>query len=166
MTHVAHGDMVTLALLRGVLNTFVIFLARVVGTAIDGAIGGQRDDRVGGGMFYFLTVIILQVVFAVLATVIVMAFSPHREYRADAGGAQRAGRNSMIAALHALERIEPAALPGQFQAFGMADVRTHGLLRRLFMSHPPHPWRAGRGTVPPGDPQWGCSRSPEAVSSL
>ena len=137
MTHVANGDMVTLALVQGVLNTFVIFLARVVGTAIDGAIGGQRNDRVGGGMFYFLTVIILQVVFGVLATVIVMAFSRHREYRADPGGAQLAGRNSMIAALHALERTEPAALPGQFQAFGIAGVRTHGLLRRLFMSHPP-----------------------------
>ena len=141
MTHVANGDMVTLTLLQGVLNTFVIFLARVVGTAIDGAIGGQRDERAGGGMFYFFTVIILQIVFGVLATLIVMAFSRHREYRADAGGAQLAGRNSMIAALQALERTEVATLPGQFRAFGIAGEGMRGLMSRLFMSHPPLPER-------------------------
>ena len=136
MTHVANGDMVTLTLLQGVLNTFVIFLARVVGTVIDSAIGGQREQRSGGGLFYFATVIVLQIVFGVLATLIVMAFSRHREYRADAGGAHLAGRHNMIAALRELQRTEGAALPGQLRAFGIADGRVRGLMSRLFMSHP------------------------------
>lgn len=137
MTHVANGDMVTLALLQGVLNTFVIFLARVVGTVIDSAIGGQREQRSGGGLFYFATVIVLQILFGVLATLIVMAFSRRREYRADAGGAHLAGRQNMISALRELQGTEVAALPGQLRAFGIADGRMRGLMSRLFMSHPP-----------------------------
>lgn len=137
MTHVANGDMVTLALLQGVLNTFVIFLARVVGTLIDGWLSGQREQRGGGGLFYFASVIVLQIVFGVLATLIVMAYSRRREYRADAGGARLAGRHNMIEALRALQRTQASPLPGQFQAFGIRDGHAGGLLRRLFMSHPP-----------------------------
>jgi len=137
MTHVANGDMVTLALLQGVLNTFVIFLARVVGTLIDGWLSGQREQRGGGGLFYFASVIALQIVFGVLATLIVMAYSRRREYRADAGGARLAGRHNMIDALRALQRTQAQPLPGQFQAFGIRDGHPGGLMRRLFMSHPP-----------------------------
>jgi heat shock protein HtpX len=137
MTHVANGDMVTLALLQGVLNTFVIFLARIVGTLIDNLLSGRRTRREGGGLFYFVTVIVLQIVFGVLATLIVMAYSRHREYRADAGGARLAGRENMIDALRVLQRVQDEPLPGQFQAFGIHDGSSTGLLRRLFMSHPP-----------------------------
>ena len=137
MTHVANGDMVTLALLQGVLNTFVIFLARVIGSLIDGWLSGQREQRGGGGLFYFATVIVLQIVFGVLATLIVMAYSRRREYRADAGGARLAGSHNMIDALRVLQRTQDQPLPGQFQAFGIHDGQAGGLLRRLFMSHPP-----------------------------
>lgn len=134
MSHVANGDMVTMALLQGVLNTFVIFLARVLGTVIDGALrGNQRDQRYGPGPFYFLTVIVLQMLFGVLATLIVMWFSRRREFRADAGGATLAGRGNMIGALMSLQRSHGAPLPGQFQAFGIQG----GSVQRLFMSHPP-----------------------------
>lgn len=137
MSHVANGDMVTLALLQGVLNTFVIFLARLVGTVIDSAIGGRRDERSGGGAFYFITVIVLQILFGVLATIIVMAYSRRREYRADAGGARLAGTGSMIDALHVLQRAEGQPLPGQLKAFGIHDGGVHAVMSRLFMSHPP-----------------------------
>ncbi len=137
MTHVANGDMVTLALLQGVLNTFVIFLARVVGTVIDNAIGGRSEERSGGGLFYFLTVIVLQIFFGVLATLIVMAYSRRREYRADSGGARLAGTENMIDALRVLERTEDGPLPGQLKAFGIHDGAMRGALSRLFMSHPP-----------------------------
>ena len=136
MTHVANGDMITLALLQGVLNTFVIFLARVIGSAIDGAMGNRREER-GGGVFYFLIVIALEIVFGVLATIIVMAFSRRREYRADAGGAALAGTGNMIAALRALQAGPAVALPGQMRAFGIRGDVGRGPLRRLFMSHPP-----------------------------
>jgi heat shock protein HtpX len=137
LTHVANGDMVTLALLQGVLNTFVIFLARVVGTVIDSLVSGQRDERSNEGMFYFATVIVLQIVFGVLATLIVMAYSRRREYRADAGGARLAGRVNMIDALRVLQRAEGGPLPGQLKAFGIHDGVARGLAMRLFMSHPP-----------------------------
>ena len=133
MSHVANGDMVTMTLLQGVLNTFVIFLARVLGTVIDSALRGQREQRVGPGPFYFLIVIVLQVVFGILATMIAMWFSRHREFRADAGGARLAGRDSMISALVVLQRAHGEPLPGQLQAFGIHG----GNVGRLFMSHPP-----------------------------
>lgn len=135
MSHVANGDMVTMALLQGVLNTFVIFVARVLGTVIDSVLrGGQREQsrRAGAGPFYFLIVILLQTLFGVLATMIVMWFSRHREFRADTGGASLAGRQSMIGALLALQQSH-GALPGQLRAFG---IRGDGIAR-LFMSHPP-----------------------------
>ncbi len=137
MTHVANGDMVTLALLQGVLNTFVIFLARVVGTVIDSAVAQRRDERANGGLFYFIIVIVLQILFGVLATLIVMAYSRHREFRADAGGAGLAGTDNMIGALRVLQRSEGGPLPGQLKAFGIHNGGAPGAVRRLFMSHPP-----------------------------
>lgn len=137
MTHVAHGDMITRGLLQGVLNTFVIFLARVIGSAIDGIVGGRRQEGGQGGVFYFLIVIALEILFGVLATMIVMAYSRRREYRADAGGAALAGTRSMVGALRTLQRDVGAQLPGQLRAFGFHGETPGGVLRRLFMSHPP-----------------------------
>jgi heat shock protein HtpX len=133
MTHVANGDMVTLALLQGVMNTFVIFLSRVIG----GLIGGRSDDNRGGGIGYFVTVIVLQLVLGVLASIIVMWFSRRREFRADRGGAQLAGKPKMIAALEDLKSVHEPLPSKQFAAFGIAEGPVSGGLKRLFMSHPP-----------------------------
>jgi heat shock protein HtpX len=134
ITHVANGDMVTLALVQGVLNTFVMFLARVIGGVIDGAMQGDREGNRGGGIGYFLIVMLLQTVLGVLATLIVMWFSRWREFRADAGGAHLASRNSMISALQTLSGNHDSGLPKAIQAFGISG--DHGL-GRLFASHPP-----------------------------
>jgi len=135
ITHVANGDMVTMTLLQGVLNTFVIFLARVVGRIVDGAMGGSNRD--GGGMGYFAVVMILQLVFGLIASLIVMAFSRAREFRADAGGARLAGRERMIAALQRLQVQHGAStLPKAMAAFGISDRAARGF-GRLWMSHPP-----------------------------
>ena len=133
ISHVANGDMVTMTLLQGVLNTFVIFLARVIGTVVDRAISGNREG--GGGLAYFGIVMVLQLVLGALASLIVMAFSRWREFRADAGGANLAGREAMIAALQRLagNRGENT-LPKAPAAFGVSG---EGGLSRLFMSHPP-----------------------------
>jgi heat shock protein HtpX len=134
VSHVANGDMVTMMLLQGVLNTFVIVLARVVGRMIDGYLGGS-DRR--GGVGYFVTVMVLDLVFGLFASVIAMWFSRHREFRADAGGARLAGRDKMIAALEKLSRTYgETTLPKQVQAFGISGGVAHGL-RSLFMTHPP-----------------------------
>jgi heat shock protein HtpX len=132
MTHVANGDMVTLALIQGVVNTFVIFLSRVIG----GLIGRSENGR-GGGAAYFLTVIVLQLVLGILANMIVMWFSRRREFRADRGGAQLAGKSRMIAALEGLKRVSQPLPAQQFAAFGIAEGPVAGGLKRLFMSHPP-----------------------------
>ena len=135
VSHVANGDMVTMALIQGVLNTFVIVLSRVVGRVIDGFLSGNREG--GGGIGYFVTVMVLDVVFGLFASMIAMAFSRHREFRADAGGAQLAGREKMVAALQRLSQTYGhSTLPGQIQAFGISGAVGHGL-RRLMMSHPP-----------------------------
>ena len=134
MTHVANGDMVTMALLQGVLNTFVIFLSRVIGNIIDRAVFRDEDGR---GIASFLTVIVLQLVLGILASLILMWFSRRREFRADRGGAQLAGTPNMIAALEDLKRVHEPLPAQQFAAFGIADGSTGGGLRRLFMSHPP-----------------------------
>lgn len=138
--HVANGDMVTLALLQGVLNTFVIFLARIVGRAVDGWLGGGRDERGGGvgiGIGYFIIVMVLEVIFGLLASMVVMAFSRYREFRADAAGARLAGRDRMISALRRLAAsYGESTLPRQMQAFGISGHLAHGF-KRLFMSHPP-----------------------------
>jgi heat shock protein HtpX len=134
ITHVANGDMVTMALLQGVLNTFVIFLARVLGTLIDRAISGNRDSG-GGGFVYFGIVIVLQIALGFLASLIVMWFSRWREFRADAGGARLAGRDSMISALQRLGANDgQSTLPKAIQAFGITG---EGGIARLLRSHPP-----------------------------
>ena len=137
VSHVANGDMVTLTLIQGVLNTFVIFLARVVGGFIDRAIFRRDDDEYGGyGIGYFVTVMVLEIIFGLLASIIVMWFSRYREFRADAGGARLAGRDKMIAALQRLQlSYGQSHLPEQVQAFGITPGKRG--LSRLFMSHPP-----------------------------
>ncbi|MBN8265331.1 MAG: protease HtpX [Xanthomonadales bacterium] len=133
VSHVANGDMVTMALLQGVLNTFVIVLSRLVGRAIDGYLG----NRDGYGIGYYLSVFVLDMVFGLFASMIAMWFSRHREFRADAGGAALAGRPKMIAALERLSRTYgESSLPKQVAAFGISGGVGHGL-RRLLMSHPP-----------------------------
>ncbi len=135
IAHVANGDMVTMALLQGVLNTFVIVLARVVGGIIDSALSGNREG--GRGFAYYIIVFALEMVFGLFATMIAMWFSRRREFRADAGGAQLAGRSKMIAALERLSLNHGQnTLPSQVQAFGISGGVGEGL-RRLFLSHPP-----------------------------
>jgi heat shock protein HtpX len=134
MTHVANGDMVTLTLIQGVVNTFVLFLARVVGNLIDRAVFRSDDGR---GIASLLTFYVLQIAFGILATPIVMWFSRYREFRADRGGAQLAGTGNMIAALEELKRVHEPLPARQFAAFGIAGGDLGGGLRRLFMSHPP-----------------------------
>lgn len=134
VSHVANGDMVTLGLLQGVVNTFVIFLSRVIGHLVDRLV--FRTER-GYGPAYFITSIVAQIFLSILASMIVMWFSRRREFRADRGGADLAGRNKMIGALDALRRAHtPKNLPEQFEAFGISGRRSTGF-KRLFMSHPP-----------------------------
>lgn len=134
VSHVANGDMVTMALIQGVLNTFVIFLARVVGRIIDSWLSGNRE---GGGIAYYAIVFVLDMVFGALASIIAMWFSRWREFRADAGGANLAGREKMIAALQKLAATYgQSTLPTQVRAFGISGS-VGGGLKRLFMSHPP-----------------------------
>lgn len=134
VAHVANGDMITLSLLQGVLNTFVLLLARVLGQLVDRVV--FRSNRLYGPG-YFISVIVLQIVLGILASMVVMAFSRWREFRADAGGARLAGRSNMIAALERLrQNSQPAQLPESIEAFGIRG-RTGMGLRRLLMSHPP-----------------------------
>jgi heat shock protein HtpX len=134
ITHVANGDMVTLTLLQGVLNTFVVFLSRIVGFVVDRVL--LRNER-GGGAGFFIASLVAQILLGILASMIVMWYSRQREFRADAGGAKLAGRQSMISALQGLQRVhQPAQLPEALRAFGIASGPASGL-RRLFMSHPP-----------------------------
>ncbi len=134
VSHIANGDMVTLALIQGVVNTFVIFLARVIGHVVDRVV--FKNDR-GYGIGYFIVVIVAQLVLGGLASVIVFWFSRRREFRADAGAARLAGRDKMIAALESLKRSsEPPQLPKQIAAFGISGGEKGGI-RRLFMTHPP-----------------------------
>lgn len=134
VSHIANGDMVTLALIQGVVNTFVIFLARVIGHVVDRVV--FRNER-GYGMGYFIVVIVAQLVLGALASVIVFWFSRRREFRADAGAARLAGRDNMIATLESLKRSsEPPQLPKQIAAFGISGGEKGGI-RRLFMTHPP-----------------------------
>jgi len=131
MSHIANGDMVTLALIQGVVNTFVVFLSRIVGHIVDRVI--LKNDR-GHGIGYFITVMIAQVVLSVLASTIVMYFSRKREFIADTGGADLAGHQNMISALKRLGQVEPEPLPEQMAAFGINDKA--GWMA-LFSSHPP-----------------------------
>ena len=135
VSHVANGDMVTLALVQGVVNTFVIFLSRVIGYVVDRVL--LKNER-GHGPGFWITTIVAELVLGILASIIVMWFSRYREFRADAGGASLAGRNKMIAALERLKlnHEQPAQLPDTVKAFGISGGVGAGL-KRLFMSHPP-----------------------------
>lgn len=134
IAHVANGDMVTLALIQGVVNTFVIFLARVIGHTVDRVV--FKNER-GLGPAYWVTSIVAEIVLGILASTIVMWFSRRREFRADEGGASLAGRQKMIAALERLKQgTAPAELPDQLAAFGIAGGLGSGI-KKLFMSHPP-----------------------------
>lgn len=134
--HVANGDMVTLSLIQGVVNTFVMFFARIVGYAVDSFLrsrGGQEESSQQPGIGYYITTMVAEIVFGILASMIVAAFSRYREFRADAAGATLADRNAMIRALQRLQlEAGQTSLPSSMQAFGIA-----GGMGRLFASHPP-----------------------------
>ncbi len=130
IAHVANGDMVTLTLIQGVVNTFVFFLSRVIGHVVDRAVFGNRE---GYGPGYFITSLVAQFILGILAMMIVAWFSRWREFRADAGGAALAGRQKMIAALRRLQQAQPEPLPDEMAAFGIAGRGLH----ELFASHPP-----------------------------
>ncbi len=134
VSHIANGDMITLALIQGVVNTFVIFLSRVIGQLVDKTV--FKNAR-GHGPGFWITTIIAELVLGILASTIVMYFSRKREFRADEGGASLAGKDKMIAALERLRaEHEPAILPDQLAAFGISGANGLGL-KKLFMSHPP-----------------------------
>ena len=133
VSHVANGDMVTLALIQGVVNTFVIFLSRVIGYLVDRLV--FKTER-GHGPAFIITSIVAQLVLGILASMIVMWFSRQREFRADAGSARLSGRDKMISALQRLGVLHPQPLPDQMAAFGIAGELGHGI-KRLFMTHPP-----------------------------
>ena len=133
IAHVANGDMVTLALIQGVVNTFVIFLSRVIGHIVDRVV--FKNER-GHGPAFWVTIIVAELVLGILASIIVMWFSRQREFRADRGGASLAGGPNMIAALERLGSLHPQPLPDKMAAFGIAGGGAHGL-KRLFMTHPP-----------------------------
>jgi len=131
MSHVANGDMVTLTLIQGVVNTFVIFFSRVIGHIVDRVI--LKNER-GHGIGYFITTIFAEIILSILASTIVMYVSRKREFVADTGGADLAGHQNMIGALKRLGQVEPVALPEQMAAFGINDK---GGIMALFSSHPP-----------------------------
>ena len=134
VSHVANGDMVTLTLIQGVVNTFVIFIARVVGYFVDRVVLKNEN---GHGIGFFVTTIVAEIALGILASIVVMWLSRQREFRADAGGAQLASRDKMIAALQRLKaNYEPTTLPEATKAFGISGATKSGLAR-LFTSHPP-----------------------------
>jgi len=134
VSHVANGDMVTMALLQGIVNTFVIFISRVVGYVVDRAVF-RTEEGVGPG--YWITSIVAELLLGILATVVLMWFSRQREFRADAGGARLAGRAKMINALERLRQgYEQTQLPDRLAAFGISGRKGHGIAA-LFTSHPP-----------------------------
>ncbi len=133
VSHAANGDMVTLALIQGVVNTFVMFLSRVIGSLVDKIV--FKTER-GHGPAFFVTMIVAELVLGILASIIVMWFSRQREFRADRGGAHLAGRKNMIAALERLNTLHPQPLPDKMAAFGISGGGGNGI-RRLFMTHPP-----------------------------
>jgi heat shock protein HtpX len=139
VSHVANGDMVTLALIQGVLNTFVILIARLVASLIDTFLSSNDEEGESGGLGwlgYMAVTIVMELALGILASIIVMWFSRQREFRADAGGAGLAGRHKMIAALRRLQQLhEPSHLPDQMAAFGIHGKQSG--LAKLFMSHPP-----------------------------
>ncbi|MEW6118803.1 MAG: protease HtpX [Pseudomonadota bacterium] len=133
IAHVANGDMVTLALIQGVVNTFVMFLSRVIGHTVDRVVFKNEQ---GHGPAFFVTMIVAELVLGILASIIVMWFSRQREFRADRGGASLAGKGAMIAALERLQMVHAGPLPEKMAAFGIAGGSPQGW-KRLFMTHPP-----------------------------
>jgi heat shock protein HtpX len=138
VSHIANGDMVTLALIQGVVNTFVMFLSRVIGHTVDKVV--FKTER-GQGLAFYITMIVAELLLGIVASIIVMWFSRQREFRADLGGANLAGRKKMIAALEKLKlgqarAQEETALPEKMAAFGISGAQKMGL-KRLFMTHPP-----------------------------
>ncbi len=133
VAHVANGDMVTLALIQGVVNTFVMFLSRVIGHTVDRVVFKNEE---GHGPAFFVTMIVAELVLGILASIIVMWFSRQREFRADRGGASLAGRGAMIAALERLASVHGQPLPDKMAAFGISGGTPQGW-KRLFMTHPP-----------------------------
>ena len=133
VSHVANGDMVTLALIQGVVNTFVVFLARIIGHTVDRVVFRTEE---GHGPAFWVTTIVAEIVLGLLATIIVMWFSRQREFRADAGGARLAGRLNMISALERLQQRHSGPLPEKMAAFGIAGGLGSGI-KRFFMTHPP-----------------------------
>ncbi len=139
VSHVANGDMVTLTLIQGVLNTFVIAIAKVAGYLVDRALSAASDEESQGpGVAYYVTSIAAELLLGILASAVVMWFSRQREFRADAGGASLAGRGKMIAALERLRAMQdqPSHLPSEMAAFAISGGVAAGL-KRLFLSHPP-----------------------------
>lgn len=134
ISHVANGDMITLTLVQGVVNTFVIFISRIVGHFVDRVI---LKNEQGHGIGFFIATIVAQIVFGILASVVVFWFSRQREFRADAGGARLAGREKMISALEKLKKGMQEPLPDQMSAFGISGKPDGHGLKLLFMSHPP-----------------------------
>jgi heat shock protein HtpX len=130
ISHVANGDMVTLTLIQGVVNTFVVFLSRIIGHLVDRVV--FKVER-GHGPAFWITSLVAQFVLGILASIIVMWFSRWREYRADAGGADLAGRHKMISALRRLQQAKAEPLPDEMAAFGITGKG----LKELFASHPP-----------------------------
>jgi heat shock protein HtpX len=133
VAHAANGDMVTMALIQGVVNTFVMFLSRVIGHTVDRVV--FKNER-GHGPAFFVTMIVAELVLGMLASIIVMWFSRQREFRADRGGASLAGKQNMIAALQRLQTVHAGPLPEKMAAFGISGGVASGL-KRLFMTHPP-----------------------------
>ncbi len=133
ISHVANGDMVTMALMQGVVNTFVIYISRMIAGAIS---GGNEEEGEGGGsvITYFIVSTVLEIVFGILASTLTMWFSRHREFKADAGSAKLVGKEKMIAALERLKVSQESHLEGSMMAFGINGKKT---LSEFFMSHPP-----------------------------
>ncbi|WP_439437769.1 protease HtpX [Salinivibrio costicola] len=136
ISHIANGDMITMTLMQGVVNTFVIFISRVIAGAVSGMNSDEEGEGEGGGnwMMYFLISSVLEIVFGILASILTMWFSRHREFRADAGSAQLVGKQKMIAALERLKVSQEPKLEGSMMAFGINGKKT---LSELFMTHPP-----------------------------
>jgi len=135
VSHIANGDMITLALIQGVVNTFVIFLSRVIGHIVDRVVFKNES---GHGPAFWITAIIAEIILGILASTIVMWFSRKREFKADDGGATLAGREKMISALQALQRAsgQPSSMPDQLVAFGISGGLREGM-KKMFSSHPP-----------------------------
>lgn len=133
MSHIASGDMVTLTLIQGVVNTFVIFIARLLAGVIDNFLSNSDEESSGHGFSYFIIVMVLEVIFGILASTIVMYYSRQREFSADSGSAALVGKQKMIAALQRLQKGAEPHLEGSMMAFGISGKRSGG----LFMSHPP-----------------------------